>query len=57
VAICSNAGRTFWLYRCDEDWIPFEDDPFDTLEAAKQQAEFEYPEVAEKWQDFAQRSP
>ena len=50
LAICrhgANAG--FYLFGCDENWRSVTDTWHETIEDAKEQAEFEYEGVSETW--------
>jgi len=50
LAICQYAGdTTYYLFGCDQDWRTVTDTWHQTLEEAKQQAEFEYEGVTSTW--------
>jgi len=51
LAICQYEGEdSFYLFGCDENWETVTDTWHQTLEDAKEQAEFEYEGVSETWQ-------
>jgi hypothetical protein len=51
IAICESArGEGYFLYRCEDDWMPVTDTWHESLEDAKHQAEFEYAGVERTWQ-------
>jgi hypothetical protein len=51
VAICrSTDGEGYFLFSCEDDWIPVSDTWHPTLEEAKRQAEFEYNGLAATWE-------
>lgn len=51
LAICQYKGeKSFYLFGCDSEWHSVTDTSHDTLEDAKEQAEFEYEGVSETWQ-------
>ena len=50
IAICRMAGEdAFYLFCCDADWDTVSDTWHETLEKAKDQAEFEYEGISETW--------
>jgi len=50
LAICQYEGDdSFYLFGCDEDWQSVTDTWHQTLEDAKDQAEFEYEGVSSTW--------
>jgi hypothetical protein len=48
--IC-RSGDAFFLYACNERWEPETDTWHETVEDAKEQAEFEYQGIRLKWQN------
>src|SRR5947208_1554001 len=50
LAICGCTGESVYLYRCDEDWVPFAGTWHETVEQARWQAAFEYEGVDATWQ-------
>lgn len=51
LAICQyETEDSFYLFGCDENWETIADTWHQTLEDAKQQAEFEYEGVSATWQ-------
>lgn len=51
LAICQYEGeKAFFLFGCDTEWNTLSDTWHETLENAKEQAEFEYEGVAATWQ-------
>jgi hypothetical protein len=51
LAICQYDGDdAFYLFGCDADWNVVTDTWHQTVEEAKQQAEFEYEGVSDTWQ-------
>lgn len=54
LAICQYEGQAgFYLFYCDSDWRVLTDTYHDTLEGAKNQAEFEYVGVKGTWESLA----
>lgn len=53
LAICRNLGKDIGLllFHCDEDWEVLGTSGGDSLEAAKEEAEHNYPGVAARWVD------
>lgn len=52
LAICQYArDDAYYLFGCDADWNTVTDTWHQTLDEAKQQAEFEYEGVSDTWQD------
>ncbi len=50
LAICQYDGESaFYLFGCDEEWNSLSDTWHETLEDAKEQAEFEYEGTKETW--------
>jgi hypothetical protein len=50
LAICQYEGEdSFYLFGCDENWQSVTDTWHETLEEAKDQAEFEYEGVSSTW--------
>jgi hypothetical protein len=50
LAICQYDGESaFYLFGCDADWNSLSDTWHETLEDAKEQAEFEYEETSQTW--------
>lgn len=47
--ICRESDASFFLFRSDADWSPFADTWHESCDAARAQAEFEFPEVATTW--------
>ena len=53
MAICQYEGEdSFYLFGCNENWEPITDTWHATIEAAKEQAEFEYEGISETWETF-----
>lgn len=51
LAICKyEADPGYYLFYCDREWNTITDTYHDSLDAAKQQAEFEYTGVSSTWQ-------
>jgi hypothetical protein len=51
LAICQYSGDSaYYLFGCDEEWRPITDTWHQTVEQAKEQAEFEYEGVTRTWQ-------
>jgi hypothetical protein len=51
VAICQSSDPAgFFLFSCEDDWVPVSDTWHPTLEEAKRQAEFEYDGLESTWQ-------
>jgi hypothetical protein len=51
VAICKDPDTgAFFVYSCEDDWMPAADTWHASLEEAKQQAEFEYEGLAATWE-------
>ena len=51
LAICQYEGEdSFYLFGCDKNWETVTDTWHQTLEDAKEQAEFEYEGVSATWQ-------
>ena len=51
LAICQYEGEdSFYLFGCDENWETVTDTWHQTLQEAKEQAEFEYEGVSATWQ-------
>lgn len=52
VAVCeAPSGEGYFLYRCEDDWMPVTDTWHASLDDAKHQAEFEYVGVERTWQE------
>ncbi len=50
LAVCQYEGESaFYLFGCDEEWNSLSDTWHETLEDAKEQAEFEYEGTKETW--------
>jgi hypothetical protein len=49
LAICGDAPDSVYLFSCDEAWVPFTDTWHESIEKAKQQAEFEYEGSYATW--------
>lgn len=50
LAICQYEGESgVYLFYCDENWVEITDGFNDTIEDAKEQAEFEYEGLEGKW--------
>lgn len=47
--ICRESDASFFLFHCDDDWSPVADTWHMSCDAARVQAEFEFPEVAATW--------
>lgn len=53
LAICQYEGEeNFYLFGCDENWNTITDTWHETLEDAKDQAEFEYEGTNKTWQSL-----
>lgn len=53
LAICQYAGEEYYyLFGCDEDWNTLTDTLHETLDEAKEQAEFEYEGTDKTWQEL-----
>ncbi len=53
LAICSyDASPGYYLLYCDAQWKPTADTYHDTIEAAMQQAEFEFEGTSKSWQQL-----
>ena len=53
LTICQYEGEeNFYLFGCDADWNTLTDTWHETLENAKEQAEFEYEGVTATWQNL-----
>lgn len=51
LAICQYEGdNSYYLFGCDENWQSITDTWHETVEAAKDQADFEYEGVRATWQ-------
>jgi hypothetical protein len=54
LAICQYEGEdSYFLFGCDAEWNSVTDTWHQTLEDAKEQAEFEYEGVSETWMRYA----
>lgn len=54
MAICQYEGQDdYFLFGCNADWDSVTDTWHQTLEEAKEQAEFEYEGVSETWTHYA----
>ena len=52
LAIASFSGEMdFYLFYCGEDWSVLTDTLHQSIDSAKQQAEFEFPGVSTRWRD------
>lgn len=50
LAICRDSkGGGFYLFGCDADWNAVTDSWHQTLEDALDQAEYEHPDIGERW--------
>ncbi len=53
LAICQYEGEScYYLFGCDLEWNSVTDTWHQTLEEAKEQAEFEYEGVSETWEHY-----
>lgn len=53
LAICQYEGEeNYYLFGCDENWNTLTDTWHETLEEAKEQAEFEYEGTHQTWQNY-----
>jgi hypothetical protein len=50
LAICGDQESYVYLFSCDENWVPFTDTWHESIEEAKEQAQFEYSGSNETWQ-------
>jgi hypothetical protein len=51
LAICKpRDGQGYFLYRCEDDWMPVTDTWHETIDDAKHQAQFEYEGIESTWQ-------
>lgn len=50
VAICDAGKDGYYLFRCESDWMPVTDTWHESIERARDQAEFEYFNLQETWQ-------
>lgn len=54
MAICQYEGHDgYYLFGCNAEWDAVTDTCHQTLEEAKEQAEFEYVGVSETWAHYA----
>jgi hypothetical protein len=52
LAICQYPGDTaYYLFGCDEAWRTITDTWHETLQRAREQAEFEYEGVTSTWEE------
>jgi len=52
LAICQYDGESeFYLFYCDPDWKAITDTSHPTLDKAKEQAEFEYRDINQTWEN------
>lgn len=51
--ICGHEECSVFLHSCDENWVPFTDTWHESVERAKDQAEFEYTGSSATWQRLA----
>lgn len=49
LVICCESEASFFLFQCDADWSPVADTRHESCDAARAQAEFEFPEAATTW--------
>lgn len=49
LVICRESDASFFLFQCDADWSPVADTRHESCDAARAQAELEFPEVATTW--------
>lgn len=54
--ICRESDASFFLFQCDADWSPVADTWHESCDAARAQAEFEFPNVAATWTSGASAS-
>lgn len=47
--ICRESDASFFLFHCDADWSTVADTWHMSCDAARAQAEFEFPDVAANW--------
>jgi hypothetical protein len=56
LVICRESDASFFLFQCDADWSPVVDTRHESCDAARAQAEFEFPEAAATWASGASTS-
>lgn len=50
MAICNyESGNGYYLFFCDDNWNEFADIWHETIEDAKDQAEYDYPGISSHW--------
>ena len=49
LAICEYKPNSYYLFYCDDQWTAFSDTWHETIDDAKEQAEFEYTGIIDNW--------